>query len=241
MQQPPHGQPFPSGGSPPPQHAHGAQGSGQGPRKPSAGLVAALVGGGLVVVVFLGLALRWAAHNQDENCTAAVEKARAAVAQKGPAGAHEHIAAAKGICKSLRREEIASLEGSPAPAVTKASSGAPPARRAPDGNPAPPAQGSEEEQLRKACKVGPSAHLQVADETDVKVMCHLAVEKLLKAPKSAEFPGVFDDDRKPARMDGCTTTYGSWVDAPNAFGAKIRTNYVCVYDPRTGIATPTTF
>jgi len=107
-------------------------------------------------------------------------------------------------------------------------------------DPAAP-QGSEDDQLRKACKVGPSARLQVADETDVKVMCHMAVEKLLKAPKSAEFPGVFDDDRKPARLDGCTTTYGSWVDAPNAFGAKIRTNYICVYDPRTGIATPTTF
>ena len=64
---------------------------------------------------------------------------------------------------------------------------------------------------------------------------------LLKAPKSAEFPGAFDDDGKPARLDGCTTTYASWVDGQNAFGAKIRTTYACVYDPRTGIATPTLF
>ena len=44
-----------------------------------------------------------------------------------------------------------------------------------------------------------------------------------EGPEERRVPGVFDDDRKPTRMDGCTTTYGSWVDAPNAFGAKIRT------------------
>lgn len=102
-------------------------------------------------------------------------------------------------------------------------------------------QGGEDDQLRKACKAGTSAHLQKADEIDVKVMCHMAVEKLLKSPKSAEFPGAFDDDKKPSSPDGCTTVYPSYVDAQNAFGAKIRTNYICVYDPRTGVATPTLF
>jgi hypothetical protein len=96
----------------------------------------------------------------------------------------------------------------------------------------------DEDRLRKACKVGPSVKLQPADEAEVKVMCRMAVEKLLKAPKSAEHPGMFDEDGKPTSVDGCTTVYTSYVDAQNAFGAKLRTRYVCTYDPRTGRATP---
>jgi hypothetical protein len=111
MQQPPNG--YPPGG-PPPQPGYGGLGAAQGPppaRKPSTALIAALVAGGIVVVVFLGLALRWGAQKQEEDCAAAVEKTRAAVAKNGAASAREYIEATKKICKSLRREEIAALEG----------------------------------------------------------------------------------------------------------------------------------
>ena len=100
------------------------------------------------------------------------------------------------------------------------------------------AESVDEDRLRKACKVAGTAKIQKAGEVEVKVMCQKAIERLLKSPKSAEFPGVFDDDGKPVSTDGCTTVYSSYVDAQNAFGAKLRTKYVGTYDPRTGLATP---
>jgi len=99
------------------------------------------------------------------------------------------------------------------------------------------AEGVAEEQLRKACKVSATAPIHVADPGEVKARCQRAVESLLKAPKTAEFPGMFDVDGKPVSADGCITVYSSHVDAENAFGAKLRTKYVCTYDPRTGVAT----
>src|SRR5690606_23832391 len=89
----------------------------------------------------------------------------------------------------------------------------------------------DEDRLRKACKVGPAAKIQPADETEVKVLCRSAVERALKSPKSAEHPGMLDEDGKPTSKDGCTTVYASWVDAKNSYGASIRTRYVCTYDP----------
>lgn len=96
----------------------------------------------------------------------------------------------------------------------------------------------EEQKMRAACKVDASANLHPADKGEVIGLCRVAVERLLKAPRSAEHPGVFDHDGTPTSPDGCVTVYASYVDAQNAFGAKMRTRYVCTYDPRTGLATP---
>lgn len=96
------------------------------------------------------------------------------------------------------------------------------------------AQLIEEERLRKTCKVGPAAKIVTAEDGWVMATCLAAITKVLKSPATAEFPGMFDGDRKPSSADGCTKVYTSYVDAQNAFGAKIRTNYVCTYDPRTG-------
>lgn len=79
----------------------------------------------------------------------------------------------------------------------------------------------------------------LADKAEVIGLCRVAVERLLKAPRSAEHPGIFDHDGTPTSPDGCVTVYASYVDAQNAFGAKLRTRYVCTYDPRTDLATPT--
>lgn len=98
----------------------------------------------------------------------------------------------------------------------------------------------DEDRLRKACKVGPAAKIQPADAAEVIAMCRMAVERVLKSPKSAEHPGIFDQDGKPVSKDGCTTVYASYVDAQNGFGATIRTRYLCTYDPRTGVASTTT-
>ncbi|MCA9643405.1 MAG: hypothetical protein KC492_22050 [Myxococcales bacterium] len=100
------------------------------------------------------------------------------------------------------------------------------------------AEAKEAERLRAACKVPKGAEIHAADATEVQVLCQTTVRSHLKSPSSAEFPGLMDSDSKPTSIDGCTTVYASWVDARNSFGAKIRTKYVCTYDPRTGIATP---
>jgi hypothetical protein len=99
----------------------------------------------------------------------------------------------------------------------------------------PPPVSAEEESLRKACKVSASEKFQPADKAEVVALCRTSVERLLKAPKTAEHAGIFDDG-KPTSIDGCTTVYASYVDSQNSFGAMIRTRYLCTYDPRTGMA-----
>lgn len=89
--------------------------------------------------------------------------------------------------------------------------------------------------LHKACKVPPSKALQSIEPSDMKIQCRDIVRDRLKAPSTADFPGIFDADSKPTSADGCVMVYASYVDAQNSFGAKLRTKYVCTYDPRTGM------
>lgn len=92
---------------------HGAPNLGPRPKRPSPALIAGLVLGAVVVLVGLVLLLRSAAHAQQANCAAAVEKARATTNERGLEAARPDVATAKTVCKSLRAEEIAALEGKP--------------------------------------------------------------------------------------------------------------------------------
>lgn len=89
--------------------------------------------------------------------------------------------------------------------------------------------------LHKSCKVPAAKSLQAIDPSDMKIQCRDIVRDRLKAPSTADFPGIFDADSRPTSADGCVMVYASYVDAQNSFGAKIRTKYVCTYDPRTGL------
>lgn len=54
------------------------------------------------------------------------------------------------------------------------------------------------------------------------------VQTMLRSPSSAKWPGLFSGSENHAKKNGDGTyTVCSWVDADNAFGASIRTWYVC--------------
>ena len=55
------------------------------------------------------------------------------------------------------------------------------------------------------------------------------VKQRLKAPSTAEFPGIFDGKADHIqRLDDNKYRIHSWVDAQNAFGAQIRTHWEAV-------------
>ncbi len=61
-------------------------------------------------------------------------------------------------------------------------------------------------------------------ETHAEVMAESYVRQHLKAPSTAEFPGIFE--RAKVSYDGkCNFVVESWFDAQNSFGTKLRTNY----------------
>ena len=93
---------------------------------------------------------------------------------------------------------------------------------------------AQEDQLRSACGLLPGAAIHPA--FGVRTECQTAVTPRLKAPGSAKFPGLLDEDGAPYSMDGCVTIYNSWVDSQNSFGANLRQEYTCKYDPRTGLS-----
>lgn len=53
------------------------------------------------------------------------------------------------------------------------------------------------------------------------------VEKKLKSPSTAEFPGVTEKDKHITDLGGGKYEINSWVDSQNGFGAMIRTNFSC--------------
>jgi hypothetical protein len=89
-----------------------------------------------------------------------------------------------------------------------------------------------EDKLRAAC--GVAADAPIYEAFAIRTQCQESVRPHLKAPGSADFPGLLDSDGTPFSMDGCVTIYNSWVDSLNSFGAKLRQEYACTYDPRTG-------
>lgn len=53
------------------------------------------------------------------------------------------------------------------------------------------------------------------------------VEKKLKSPSTAEFPGVVEKDKHIVSMGNGEYKITSWVDSQNSFGATIRTEFSC--------------
>ena len=53
------------------------------------------------------------------------------------------------------------------------------------------------------------------------------IEKKLKSPSTADFPGVSEKDKHITDLGGGKYKINSWVDSQNGFGATIRTNFSC--------------
>lgn len=64
---------------------------------------------------------------------------------------------------------------------------------------------------------------QMAAEIDAEVLCKKAVRQRLKAPSTADFGSM----RIAAKADGSGHDLIGEVDAENAFGAKLRTKFIC--------------
>jgi hypothetical protein len=63
------------------------------------------------------------------------------------------------------------------------------------------------------------------DKSDALLLVQKHVKKHLKAPSTAEFPGMFDDRPVVRSLGSNKFRIRSWVDAENGFGATIRMNY----------------
>jgi hypothetical protein len=70
--------------------------------------------------------------------------------------------------------------------------------------------------LAKAC----------SDTTMAFVMSQEFVKRSLKAPSTAEFPWITDDQVAVSPKPDCGFHVVAWVDAQNGFGAQIRSRYV---------------
>lgn len=70
------------------------------------------------------------------------------------------------------------------------------------------------------------------DSVGFVVACKAKVREQLKAPSRAEFPGLGEGPR-PVYGRNCVLSTDSWVDAPNAFNAMLRTKWSCTWDPST--------
>lgn len=80
----------------------------------------------------------------------------------------------------------------------------------------------EKEKIDKAAK---KAEERCNDRILAFVMGNSYVKKTLKAPSTAKFPYVTDDDVRLTYLGDCTHQINGFVDAENSFGATIRSRY----------------
>jgi len=68
-----------------------------------------------------------------------------------------------------------------------------------------------------------------ASQADGYYACQAAAQRLLKAPSTAQFPRLGDAEVRmtPSTKDSYEFHIVSYVDAQNAFGAMIRTRWIC--------------
>lgn len=69
------------------------------------------------------------------------------------------------------------------------------------------------------------AQAQCEDKTTAFVMSQSFVKKQLRAPATADFPWMSDSEVTVNYLGDCTHEVRAYVDAQNAFGAKIRNRY----------------
>lgn len=63
--------------------------------------------------------------------------------------------------------------------------------------------------------------------------CREAVKEQLKSPSTAKFPGLFESNDQARETDDGQRVWAGWVDSENGFGATVRTEFICTYDPKT--------
>ena len=92
------------------------------------------------------------------------------------------------------------------------------------------AQKERGEQAKRDAAAAEAKHLKDRDhaEIDAYVTAKEFVTARLKAPSTAKFPGMFDQDEKQTvSLGNGRYRVHSWVDSQNSFGAMIRTHWTC--------------
>lgn len=84
---------------------------------------------------------------------------------------------------------------------------------------------AEEREGAKAAKKAAARAKKCSDTTMAFVMSQEFVRRRLKAPSTAEFPWITDDQVEISTKPDCTFRVIGWVDAQNGFGAQIRSRY----------------
>jgi hypothetical protein len=65
------------------------------------------------------------------------------------------------------------------------------------------------------------------DSISAYSMAQVFIKKQLKAPASAEFPSMSDEQVKVSKSGEAKYLVSGYVDAQNSFGAKLRTRWMC--------------
>lgn len=74
------------------------------------------------------------------------------------------------------------------------------------------------------------------DPGELVAACERMVKAQLKAPDTAEFPGLLSGFKPPVHNpETRRTTWASWVTAKNPFGVPMRLYFVCRHDPQDGV------
>jgi hypothetical protein len=85
---------------------------------------------------------------------------------------------------------------------------------------------AEAQAAKKAAKKAAALAKKCNDTTMAFVMSQTFVKRNLKAPSTAEFPWITDDQVAISTKPDCGFRVIGWVDAQNGFGAQIRSKYV---------------
>jgi len=85
---------------------------------------------------------------------------------------------------------------------------------------------AEEREAAEAAKKAAARAKDCKNTTLAFVMSQEFVRRRLKAPSTAEFPYITNDQVAVSTKADCTFRVVAWVDAQNGFGAQIRSRYV---------------
>lgn len=69
------------------------------------------------------------------------------------------------------------------------------------------------------------------DDGTFAVKCEDAARQQLKSPSTAKFPSASEEIGAVQNFEGGKKSWMGWVDSQNSFGATIRTEFLCTFEP----------
>ncbi|ACO45101.1 hypothetical protein DEDE109153_18035 [Deinococcus deserti] len=97
-----------------------------------------------------------------------------------------------------------------------------------------PAEATESQDSATQTPEPPAAPETTAERINIGlflVKCRSEVKSQLKSPATAKFPGSMESAAQAEETDAGERTWNGYVDSQNGFGATVRTQFECRYDP----------